>query len=194
MFIRLSYIPIFQSYIFFDFDSYLIAIEHSLDDFYQLCFCLYFFYIYFALLQFIKFYIQYTWCMKEGQLLSRNLCLRLCPSIIFISNQLALLKTKAPAGQSDERCKFKAFQTVLCPEVSDGFVVGSEGTFDFMKANKLWASNQYRRNEFAMLEGTFVFVYVLNLNLFFSIYTWVACITTTTFYFLEMNQATSIVE
>ena len=46
-----------------------------------------------------------------------------------------------------------------------------------------------------MLEGTFVFVYVLNLNLFlFSIYAWVACITTTTFYFLEMNQATSIVE
>lgn len=64
--------------------------------------------------------------MKEGQLLSRNLCLRLGPSIIFISNQLALLKSKAPAGQSDERCKFKAFQTVLCPEVSDGFVVGSE--------------------------------------------------------------------
>lgn len=139
MFIRLSYIPIFQSYTFFDFDSYLIAIEHSLDDFYQLCFCLYLYiyFFFFTLLQFIKFYIQYTWCMKEGQLLSRNLCLRLCPSIIFISNQLALLKTKAPAGQSDERCKFKAFQTVLCPEVSDGFVVGSEGTFDFMKANKL---------------------------------------------------------
>ena len=64
--------------------------------------------------------------MKEGQLFSRNLCLRLCPSIVFISNQLALPKTKTPAGQSDERCESKAFQAVLCPEVSDGFVVGSE--------------------------------------------------------------------
>ena len=31
----------FQSYIFFDLDSCLIAIEHSVDDFYQHCFCLY---------------------------------------------------------------------------------------------------------------------------------------------------------
>lgn len=53
MFIRLSYIPIFQSYTFFDFDSYLIAIEHSLDDFYQLCFCLY---LYIYIFFFLRYY------------------------------------------------------------------------------------------------------------------------------------------
>ena len=86
--------------------------------------CIYFYIR--TLLHYTKLFTHFTSCMKEGQLLSGKLCLRLCPSIIFISNQLALLKTKAPAGQSDERCKFKTFQAVLCPEVSDGFVVGSE--------------------------------------------------------------------